>query len=116
MTEIVGAAQIANALGSSRRAEARLDQALSRIESTDPALRDEKTWEAAQEFEAVFLSQMLSPVFESIDSNEITGGGSAEKMWRGLMVQEYGKQMTRAGGVGIAEQVYKELLKAQEGG
>lgn len=115
MVEIVSSTALASTLGKSRAAETRLQNALSAVDQANPEGRDEAIWAAAQEFEAVFLSQMLGPVFESIESNEITGGGQGEKMWRGMMVQEYGKQMSEAGGVGIAKHVYNELLRAQEG-
>lgn len=110
--ELLGQSQVASALGQSRSAETRLADALGKANAkgaNDAALR-----EAANEFEAVFLAQMLSPVFDQLETDGPMGGGSGEKMWRGLMVQEYGKQMSRAGGVGIADHVYNELLRAQQ--
>jgi len=69
---------------------------------------------AAQEFEALFISEMLAPVFESMDTEGLFGGGQGEKIYRSLMVQEYGKAVAQAGGVGIADTVYREILKMQE--
>ncbi|GAB4371099.1 MAG: rod-binding protein [Kiloniellaceae bacterium] len=68
----------------------------------------------AQEFEALFLSEMLSPVFESVDTDGLFGGGRGEEIYRSMMVQEYGKAIARAGGVGIADTVQREILKMQE--
>ncbi|MGQ9365328.1 rod-binding protein [Azospirillum sp. ST 5-10] len=79
----------------------------------DPATR-EKLRRKAGEFEAMFIGQMLSPLFESVPVNEEFGGGKGEEMFRGLLVQEYGKQMMARGGFGLADQVYRELLRAQE--
>lgn len=73
-----------------------------------------KMRDKAQEFEAVFLSQMLKPVFESIDTDGPFGGGQAESMWRSLMVDEYGKSMAKAGGIGLADSVMSEMLRLQE--
>lgn len=69
---------------------------------------------AAEEFEAVMLTAMLKPVFENIETSEHFGGGEGEKMWKGLLVEEYAKEMAASGGIGIADQVRSELLRIQE--
>lgn len=71
--------------------------------------------EAAEQFEAVFLAQMLAPMFETIPTDSFMGGGHAEKVYRGMMVEEMGKSIAKQGGVGIADSVYREMLKLQEG-
>ena len=71
--------------------------------------------QAAEDFEAVFLAQMLSPMFETLPSDSLFGGGPGENIYRSLMVEEYGKAIARSGGVGIADQVERELLRIQEG-
>jgi Rod binding domain-containing protein len=68
----------------------------------------------AQEFEALFLAEMLAPVFESTDTEGLFGGGEGEKVFRSMMVQEYGKAIARSGGVGIADAVQREILRMQE--
>lgn len=69
---------------------------------------------AAEEFEAVFLSQMLEPMFKGIETDGMFGGGSAEKIYQSVMLQEYGKALARTGGVGIADAVEREILRLQE--
>lgn len=68
---------------------------------------------SAQEFEAMFLAQMLQPMFEGLGDGYF-GGGPGEKAYRGMLVEEYGKAIARAGGVGIAEKVKAEMIKLQE--
>jgi Rod binding domain-containing protein len=68
----------------------------------------------AQEFEGVFVSQMLGQMFEGISTDGPFGGGQGEQMFRSLMMDEYGKQIAKQGGVGIASAVTRELLKQQE--
>lgn len=70
--------------------------------------------EAAQEFEAQFISQMLENMFSTIETNPELGGGEGEDMYRSLMVDEYGKLLARAGGIGVADHVKRELLRIQE--
>lgn len=71
--------------------------------------------QAAEDFEAVFVAQMLAPMFETLPSGGLFGGGPGERIYRSLMVEEYGKAITRSGGIGIADQVERELLRIQEG-
>jgi len=70
--------------------------------------------EVAQEFEAVFIGQMLQPLFKNLGAEKPFGGGSSEAMWRSMQVDEYGKAISKAGGIGIADAVFKEILKMQE--
>lgn len=69
---------------------------------------------AAQEFEAVFVSEMLKPMFEGIKTDPMFGGGQAEKTYKSMMMQEYGKSIAAAGGIGIADHVKAELIRIQQ--
>ncbi len=71
--------------------------------------------DAAIDFEAVFISQMLTPMFESIETDGLMGGGNAENVYRSMMVDSVGKQIAQNGGIGLADNIYAELLKYQEG-
>ena len=68
----------------------------------------------AKDFEAVFLSQMLQPMFQDLGAEAPFGGGHGEDVWRSLQVQEYGKAITDAGGIGIADKVMREMIQMQE--
>ncbi len=69
----------------------------------------------SEEFEAFFLSQVMQPMFANLGAEEPFGGGLAEDMWQSLMVDEYGKAMARAGGIGIADAVLRQIILMQEG-
>jgi Rod binding domain-containing protein len=68
----------------------------------------------AQDFEAVFASQMMQQMFDSIHTDAMFGGGNGEDMFRPMLIDEYGKQIAKHGGLGIAEAVMHTLLSAQE--
>lgn len=87
--------------------------AKARAAKADPAYWS-RTRGAAEAFEAQFLSQMLSQMFSGREADPLTGGGSAEEMFRSLLVEQYGKEMVKAGGIGIADAVQKQMLKMQE--
>jgi flagellar protein FlgJ len=69
---------------------------------------------AAEEFEAVFISEMLSPMFESLKTDGLGGGGMGEEIFRPMLVERYAEAITRAGGVGIADSIVRELMRMQE--
>ena len=71
--------------------------------------------QTAQQFEATFMAQMLRPMFEGLSTEAPFGGGHAEETWRGFMIDEMGKQISRAGGVGLADQVMAEMIRMQSG-
>jgi Rod binding domain-containing protein len=74
----------------------------------------EQLRKTAQDFEASFLSQMLKPMFANLGAEKPFGGGTGEDMWRSLQVNEYGKAIAQKGGIGLADSVFREMLKLQE--
>lgn len=70
---------------------------------------------AAKEFESSFLTAMLEQMWTGIEAEAPFGGGHAEKVYRSMVVGEYAKSISAAGGIGIADHVYREILSAQEG-
>src|SRR3954452_23406433 len=68
----------------------------------------------AVDFEAMFLSNMFGQMFTSIDGNGPFGGAGAAGAWRSFLSDEYAKTFAKAGGIGIADQVYRTLLAQQE--
>lgn len=69
---------------------------------------------AAESFEAFFISQMLSDMFAGVDTDPLFGGGHGETIFRSLMIDEYGKSLAKTGGIGIADNVMREIIRLQE--
>jgi Rod binding domain-containing protein len=80
-----------------------------------PGSREAKAWGNAQEFEGVFLNTMFSQMFAGLGDDD-TGpmGGKKTEAWRGLLTDEYAKSVAAQGGIGLAPQIYRELLANQE--
>jgi Rod binding domain-containing protein len=76
----------------------------------DPRARIEKT---AKEFESVFLSTAFQTLFSGVNTSEPFGGGEGEQAFKSFLMDAFAKQMTKAGGVGIATSVTQEMLKMQ---
>jgi len=68
----------------------------------------------AVEFEAMFLSAMLQPMFEKLKADKTFGGGHGEDMFRPMLVDEYAKNMAKSGQVGIAKSIRDQMLRLQE--
>ncbi len=68
---------------------------------------------AAQEFEAVYLNTIMAQMFQGLEGEGPMGGGDLEA-WRSFLTDAYSREISAAGGVGIAEGVYRELLSLQE--
>lgn len=73
----------------------------------------QKAEEAAVEFEAVFIAEMMKPMFEGLKTDGPFGGGKGEEVFRGMMLQEYGKLMTQTGGIGIASEIKEAMIRMQ---
>ncbi|HZL32304.1 MAG TPA: flagellar assembly peptidoglycan hydrolase FlgJ [Pseudolabrys sp.] len=69
---------------------------------------------ASQDFEAVFLNSMFQQMFTSLQGEGPFGGSGATGVWRSFLTDEYSKSFAKAGGIGIANQVYSSLLQQQE--
>ena len=70
--------------------------------------------ETAKEFEAVFLSEMLTLTFKDVSFDPSSqDSGSSQDVYKSFMLQEYGKVLAERGGVGLAESVRTELLDLQ---
>ena len=78
------------------------------------ASKEEQARAVAEQFEGVFLTQMLSAMFEGVGENDAFGGSYAEETYRGLMTETYADAMTKAGGIGIADSIMRELISLQE--
>lgn len=53
-------------------------------------------------------------LFEGISTDGMFGGGNGEKVFRSLLINEYGKAMAKTGTVGVADYVMKSILEMQE--
>jgi Rod binding domain-containing protein len=70
--------------------------------------------DVAESFEALFLSQMFEHMTSGLEVDPTFGGGPGEKAFRSLLNSEYATGIAEAGGIGVAEPIYQEILKLQE--
>ena len=78
-----------------------------------PNINMAKVEETARDFEAMFMTEMLRPMFEGLKTNEMFGGGKGEEMFQSMMLDEYGKNLAMNGTLGIADLVKEQLIEMQ---
>ena len=57
---------------------------------------------------------MFQQMFTGIDGEGPFGGNGATGVWRSFLTDAYAKSFAKAGGIGIADQVYRSLISHQE--
>jgi peptidoglycan hydrolase FlgJ len=82
----------------------------------DSAMSDadkQKLRGACQDFEAVFLNMMLQSMRATVPKSDFFGRNSGEEIFKGMLDEETTKNMAKAGGVGLADVLYKQLAQDQ---
>ena len=85
---------------------AKRDQALANMD------RDAR--KVSEEFESVFLFEVLNSMYSGLDTTGLFGGGPSEQMFRSMLNEEVAKSISRAGGIGISDAIYAEIIRIQE--
>ena len=74
----------------------------------NPAAADK----VAKEFEAMLVGQLMESMFAGMRESPLFGGGGpAEKPWRSMLLQEYGKAIAESGTLGIGKMTHDEIAR-----
>ena len=73
----------------------------------DPKLL--KLKKACQDFEAIFVKQMLKSMKGTVEKTGLLDGGFAEEIYDDMLYDEYAKKMVKTAGFGIADTLYDKL-------
>lgn len=110
-TQLLGPASIAAISGAAAAATespaARIPKAIAQA-TPDDALK------VGRQFEQMFLSQMLAPMFNGIETDGPFGGGHGEQMMRSFQTDALAQSIVSRGGIGLAQTVAREILRLQE--
>jgi flagellar protein FlgJ len=76
----------------------------------------EKAKEQAREFESVFLSTVLAQMFSTLEegSGPLGAQGAGGETWRSFLTDEYAKEIAASGGIGLSDQIMREIISLQE--
>ncbi len=82
-----------------------------------PALRGgaspERLARVAEEFESVFIAQVLNGLTAGLEGEGPLSGADSDA-FADMLQQEYGKLISRSGGIGVGDAVLQEMLRMQE--
>ena len=67
----------------------------------------------AQNFEGMFLNSMFSEMTNGVKGEGPFGSTVGTGIWRSMEIEQYSKSFAKAGGIGIAKQVYRTLIMQQ---
>ncbi len=68
----------------------------------------------AADFESVFLNSVLEEMFADATEGDPFAEGEGAEAWRSIQVEEFGRAISQAGGIGLAEHVQRQLIALQE--
>lgn len=75
-----------------------------------------KAHKTANDFESMFLESSLDRLTQSEGTDGPLGeNGTGGGVYRSMLTKEYASQIMKSGGVGIANQVFSEMMKMQGG-
>lgn len=56
---------------------------------------------------------MMKSMRETVAQDKLTGGGHGEDAYRSLLDQEYAAAAVKRGGLGLAKQIEKEIIRQE---
>ncbi|WP_441237208.1 flagellar assembly peptidoglycan hydrolase FlgJ [Bradyrhizobium sp. 930_D9_N1_4] len=72
-----------------------------------------KAQKTATDFEAMFLNSMFSQMTSGLKGAGPFGDTPGTGVWRSMLTEQYSKNFAKAGGVGVATEVYRTLIMQQ---
>ncbi|MET3665046.1 rod-binding protein [Caulobacter sp. 1776] len=83
------------------------------VMSAEEKAKRAKIGQTAKDFESSFMNVMMQQMFEGVKTSEPFGGGQGEAMFKSVLTDAMSKQVTQAGGIGLASTIQREMLKLQ---
>ena len=76
-----------------------------------PAIeKNGELYKACQDFEALFIKQMLDAMRKTVNkSDDLLGGGMGQDIFEGMLYDEYAKKMGQTAQFGLAEMIYRQV-------
>lgn len=86
-----------------------LDANAKKLQEAKEAKEDAKLRDACKGFEAMFLNIMYKEMRKTVPKNELFGESNADEIMKDMLDTEVVNKMADAGGVGLADMLYKQL-------
>jgi len=89
------------------------DAAGSALAATGPDA-DKRLRDACQGMESLFLNMLLTEMRKTVPRSKLLGGEHEEDIMRSMLDMELSQQMAKAGGIGLADMLYRQLKIEQK--
>ena len=77
------------------------------------ATRNAKLKRVCKEFESIFTYEVLKSMRRTVEKGDLFHGGQGEEIYESLLDQELSKGIAGAGPRSLAEQLYRQLKRAE---
>ena len=75
-----------------------------------PSAQDDKALkEACQEFEAIFIEQMLKSMRKTVPESGLMNGGMAEDVFEDMLYENYAEKMSKSASLGLSDMLYRQI-------
>ena len=78
-------------------------------QTPEPIDRTSPLYRASQEFEAIFIKQMLNAMRKTTLSSGLLDGGLSQKVFKDMLYDEYATSMSQSANFGLADTIYRAL-------
>jgi Rod binding domain-containing protein len=73
-----------------------------------------KLKKACEDFESIFISQMLRVMRQAIPKSGLLDGGNEQDTYLSLFDEEVSKSMAQKGGIGLGKILYQNIMRQKE--
>jgi len=94
----------------------RLETKLASVQAASGARQKAELKKVSEEFEAVFIAQLLKVMRETIEDSGLLGGGFGKSIYTELFDQEVSLSLSRKGMLGISNILHQSLSARIDGG
>ena len=82
---------------------------LKKLPETKGVSDDAKLREAANDFEAIFIQQMLKTMRKTSFESDLLPKSEGEKVFQSLLDEQYAQITAKSGSLGFGEMIYQQL-------
>ncbi len=84
---------------------------LNSLQVKKPAIdRNSDLYKACQDFEALFIKQMLDAMRKTVNKeDDMLNGGMSQDIFEGMLYDEYAKKMAETAQFGLSDMIYRQV-------
>jgi flagellar protein FlgJ len=72
--------------------------------------RGSDLYKACQDFEALFIKQMLDAMRKTVNkADDMLNGGMSQDIFEGMLYDEYAKKMAETAQFGLSDMIYRQV-------